>query len=79
VKGNGALTCEVLPNQIEFRFGDDNSGLHLFLNYRGFAKFMTVASNVVKRLRAIPHGAPIDFTVPITRTATMSAAEQNGT
>jgi hypothetical protein len=46
VNGNGALTCEVLPDQIELRFGDNNGGLQLFLNYLGFAKFMMVATNV---------------------------------
>lgn len=63
VKGNGALTCEILPDQIEFRFGDDNSGLHLFLNYRGFAKLMTVAHNVIKRLQSISDSTCINFKV----------------
>jgi hypothetical protein len=63
VNGNGALTCEVLPDQIELRFGDNNSGLQFFLNYLGFAKFMMVASNVVKRLQALPDDTYINFKV----------------
>ncbi len=63
VNGNGALTCEVLPDQIELRFGDNNSGLQFFLNYQGFAKFMMVATNVVKHLQALPDDAYINFKV----------------
>ena len=63
VTGNGALTCEVLPDQIELRFGDNNSGLQLFLNYQAFAKFMTVATAVVKRLQALPDDTYINFKV----------------
>ena len=63
VNGNGALTCEVLPDQIELRFGDNNSGLQFLLNYPGFAKFMRLTSNVVKELQAIPDNARIDFKV----------------
>lgn len=63
VNGNSAMTCEALPDQIELRFGDDNSGLHFFLNYRGFAKFMTVASNVVKRLQSVSDSTRINFKV----------------
>ena len=63
VNGNGALTCEVLPDQIELRFGDNNGGLQLFLNYQGFAKFVTVAITMVKRLQALPDDAYINFKV----------------
>jgi hypothetical protein len=63
VNGNGTLTCEVLPNQIDLRFGDDNSGLHFFLNYQGFAKFLTVASNAVTRLQNLPDDTYTNFKV----------------
>jgi hypothetical protein len=63
VNGNGALKCEVLPDQIELRFGDNNSGLQLFLNYQGFAKFVAVATNVVKQLQALPDDTYINFKV----------------
>jgi hypothetical protein len=63
VNGNGALKCEVLPDQIELRFGDNNSGLQLFLNYQGFTKFMTVATTVVKQLQALPDDTYINFKV----------------
>jgi hypothetical protein len=63
VNGNGALKCEVLPDQIELRFGDNNSGLQFFLNYQGFAKFMTVATTVVKQLQALPDDTYINFKV----------------
>jgi hypothetical protein len=63
VNGNGALRCEVLPDQIELRFGDNNSGLQLFLNYQAFAKFMTVATTVVKQLQALPDDTYINFKV----------------
>jgi hypothetical protein len=63
VNGNGALTCEVLPDQIELRFGNNDSGLQFLLNYLGFAKFMWLASSMVKKLQAIPDGERIDFEV----------------
>jgi hypothetical protein len=63
VNGNGALACEVLLDQIELRFGDNNSGLQFFLNYLGFAKFMMVATTVVKRLQTLPDDTYINFKV----------------
>jgi hypothetical protein len=58
-----ALTYRVQPDEIQLRFGDNNIGLQFYLNFIGFAKFMRVASNMVTRLRATPHGARINFKV----------------
>jgi hypothetical protein len=63
VMGTCTLICRVQPDQVEFRFGDTNSGLQFFLNFRGLAKFMRVASKAVKKLRSIPDSARIDFKV----------------
>jgi hypothetical protein len=63
VNGDCALTCDVISDEIELRFGDNNIGLDFFLNFLGFAKFMKVASNVIKQLRAISADERIDFKV----------------
>jgi hypothetical protein len=63
VNGDCALTFDVIPDEIEVRFGDNNIGLEFYLSFLAFAKFMKVAFNVIKQLRAIPAGERIDFKV----------------
>lgn len=63
VTGPCTLICRVQPDEAEFRFGDTNSGLQFFLNFLGLAKFMSMASKVVEKLRTIPDGARIAFMV----------------
>jgi hypothetical protein len=63
VTGGCTLTCIVLRDEIQFRFGNAYGGLQLFLNSLGLAKLMRVASYVVNQLRSIPDGACIDFKV----------------
>jgi hypothetical protein len=63
VNGDYALTCDVISDEIELRFGDNTIGLDFFLNFLGFAKFMKVASSVIKQLRTIPADERIDFKV----------------
>jgi hypothetical protein len=63
VHGDCALTFDVIPDEIELRFGDNNIGLDFYLSFLAFANFMKVASNVIKQLRAIPVDERIDFKV----------------
>ncbi len=63
VNGDCALTFDVIPDEIELRFGDNNVGLEFYLSFQAFAKFMTVAFNVIKQLRAISTDEFIDFKV----------------
>jgi hypothetical protein len=63
VDGTCWLRCEVINNQIEYWFGDVGSGLHLFFDRPGFAKWAEVQSEVVERLQAVPTGAQISFVV----------------
>jgi hypothetical protein len=63
VDGCCFIRCEVLDNQIEFWFGDVGSGLHLYFDLPGYAKFAQVQSDMIKRLRGVPDGTPISFVV----------------
>jgi hypothetical protein len=47
------IQCEVLGSRIEFRFDGDQSGLHLFFDGAGFAKFLKVAALMVGRLKDV--------------------------
>lgn len=40
INGDCAMQCEVLENQVEVRFGDDETGLHLFFDSLGLLRFM---------------------------------------
>jgi hypothetical protein len=57
------MSCEVLNEQIEFRFGDHTGGLHLFLDWEGYVKFVKLQAEVVERFFTLPPGAPIKFLV----------------
>jgi len=63
VNGDCALTFDVIPGEIELRFGDNNIGLEFYLSFQAFAKFMKVAFNVIKQLRVISTDERIDFKV----------------
>jgi hypothetical protein len=63
VTGPCTLICRVLPDEAEFRFGDTDNGLQFFLNFLGLAKFMSIASRVLRKLRTIRDGAYIAFMV----------------
>ena len=63
VDGNCPISCEVVDDQIEFRFGDDESGLHLFFEGSGFVRFLHVGLQMVERYRALPVGTRVDFVV----------------
>lgn len=40
IDGNCAMRCEVLEDQVEVRFGDEETGLHLFFDSLGLLRFM---------------------------------------
>jgi hypothetical protein len=51
VDGDCRIACDVFPDQIEFKFGDNESGLHLFFTPSGFGKFLSVALQMAERLQ----------------------------
>jgi hypothetical protein len=63
VDGACLIRCEVLGDQIEFWFGDVGSGLHLYFDRPGYARFAQVLSGLADRLRAAPDRLPIAFVV----------------
>jgi hypothetical protein len=63
VDGGCSMRCEVLGGQIEFWFGDVGSGLRLYFDRSGYAKFARVQSDMVERFRNSVAGVPTSFVV----------------
>ena len=63
VDGTCRMSCEVLNQQVQFLFGDHTGGLHLFLDWDGYVKFVKLQAVVVERFFTLPPGAPIRFVV----------------
>ena len=57
------IRCVVDGSQIEFRFGDENSGLHLRLDGTALANLLGLVVLMVKRIKALPPGTRADFVV----------------
>jgi hypothetical protein len=52
VDGTTVMSCQVLSDEIEFRFGPLDTGLHLFFDPPGLANFLKVVANMVEHLGA---------------------------
>jgi hypothetical protein len=63
VDGSCPIYCEVVGSQIEFRFGNDESGLHLFLDGEALGKWLGLTVMMVERVKALPRGERADFVV----------------
>lgn len=57
------LSCDMIGDQAQFTFGHASGSLHLVATEEALEKLVRVASEALDRLRAIPEGEEVCFTV----------------
>ena len=57
------MHCEVVGSQIEFRFGNERSGMHLFMDGEALGTWLGLVALMVERIKAAPPGMRADFVV----------------
>lgn len=63
VDGTCALSCDVVGEQAQFELGSGSGSLNLIVSECGLERLAQVASEALERLRAIPEGEDVCFTV----------------
>jgi hypothetical protein len=57
------MSCAVDGSQIEFRFGDEASGLHLGMDGTALAKLLGLVVLMVERIKGLGPGTRADFVI----------------
>jgi hypothetical protein len=57
------MSCEVLGDEIQFRFGSNAAGLSLYFDWDGLLRFIQLSRTMTRQVEAIPDGEPIRFVV----------------
>jgi hypothetical protein len=58
-----AVSCDMIGDQAQFTFGHGSGSLHVVATEEALAKLVRVATESLDRLRAIPDGEEVCFTV----------------
>jgi hypothetical protein len=63
IDGSCSLECEVTEHLAQFEFGTRAESLNLLADERALERLVRVANEVLDRLRAVPDGQDVSFTV----------------
>jgi hypothetical protein len=63
VHGGCDISCEVFDDEARFILGRTLDGLRVDFDWPALDKFMRVVAQVMKHMRQIPRGEPIEFMV----------------
>lgn len=59
------MSCEVLEDEIQFLFGTKNTGIHLYFDWPGLARFLRLAGAVVERAQAASDSRTVRFMLSV--------------
>jgi hypothetical protein len=62
-EGRSLVGCEVMGEQVQFEFGNNNGSLHLVLDEFALGALITVATEAYAKWQAIEPGAVASFVV----------------
>lgn len=65
VDGHCLMSCEVLDDEIQCRFGTNNTGLHFYFDWPGLLRFIHLLNLMMQRIVAPTGSTKLDFMVSV--------------